>query len=385
MSVHLIGAADALRRLREFDAVVDARSPSEWAHDHLPHALNWPSLDDDERVRVGTLYKQVSPFEAQKVGAALVAKNIAAHIEREVLDKPKHWRPLIYCWRGGKRSGSLAHVLGQVGFRVHLIEGGYKAFRTAMLADLPAQAQRLSYRMLCGPTGSGKTRLLHALAAAGAQVLDLEALASHRASVLGLIPGHPQPSQKRFEMTVWETLCAFDASRPVYVEAESKKVGNVALPDALMDAMRASPCLRLTLPDDERVALLLEDYPFFVQDPDFFCRRLDTLVALRGHAVVDEWKALVRAGRLQEIVRALLATHYDPGYFNSTRRNFRAFDDAIGISLNTRKPEAFAHAAREILQSPPPSPPPAPPSAPAPSAPSAAPSAAGSAPAPGAS
>ena len=378
MSVHLIDAAQALHRMREFDAVVDARSPSEWAHDHLPGAVNWPSLDDAERVRVGTLYKQVSPFEAQKLGAALVARNIASHIEREVLDKPKSWRPLVYCWRGGKRSGALAHVLGQVGFRVHLIEGGYKAFRTAMLADLPARAQRLSYRVVCGPTGSGKTRLLHALAAAGAQVLDLEALARHRASVLGLIPGQPQPSQKRFEMTVWETLCALDPSRPVYVEAESKKVGNVALPDALMDAMRASPCLRLNLPDDERVALLLEDYPFFVHDPDFFCRRLDTLVALRGHAVVEEWKALVRAGHLQEIVRALLATHYDPGYRTSTRRNFRAFDSALEITLNSRAPEAFAQAAQEMLYSP------APPSAP--DAPSAAPSAVeASAPASGAS
>ena len=133
--------------------------------------------------------------------------------------------------------------------------------------------QKTAYEISLGLVGSGKTRLLHALRDAGAQVLDLEGLASHRASVLGLIPGQPQPSQKRFEMLVWEQLRAFDAARPVYVEAESKKVGNCTVPDALMQAMRASPCLRVDLPDHERVALLLEDYPFFVSDPAFFCQR----------------------------------------------------------------------------------------------------------------
>ena len=352
MSVHRIDAGVALAQLGAFSAVIDARSESEWAHDHLPGALNWPSLHDDERARVGTMYKQVSPFEAQKLGAALVARNIAAHIEREVMDKPKNWQPLLYCWRGGKRSGALGLILGQIGFRVQVIEGGYKAFRRAMLADLPARVQRLQYRVVCGPTGSGKTRLLHALHAAGAQVLDLEALASHRASVLGLIPGHPQPSQKRFEMLVWETLRAFDPARPVYVEAESKKVGNVTLPDALIDAMRASPCLRVDLSQDERVALLLEDYPFFVQDPDFFCRRLDTLVALRGRAVVDEWKAQVHSGHTEAVVRDLLARHYDPGYAASTQRNFSQFDQAAAVALADRSPAALAAAAQDILAAP---------------------------------
>ena len=354
MSVHRIAADDALAQLTTFGAVIDARSESEWAHDHLPGALNWPSLRDDERVRVGTMYKQVNPFDAQKLGAVLVARNIATHIEREVLDKPKNWQPLIYCWRGGKRSGALALVLGQIGFRVQVIEGGYKAFRRAMLADLPAQATRLSYRVVCGPTGSGKTRLLHALREAGAQVLDLEGLASHRASVLGLIPGQPQPSQKRFEMRVWEALRAFDPARPVYVEAESKKVGNVSLPDPLIEAMRASPCLRVDLSDAERVMLLLEDYPFFVQDPDFFCQRLDTLVALRGRAVVDEWKAQVHSGQTEAVVRDLLARHYDPGYASSTRRNFSRFDQALAVPLKDRSPAALAEAARTLLAAAPP-------------------------------
>ena len=351
MSVRPIAAADAIARLAEFDAVIDARSESEYAEDRLPGAINWPSLDDAQRHEVGTLYKQVSPFEARKRGAALVASNIARHIEREVMDKPKGWKPLVYCWRGGQRSGALSLVLGQIGFTVHIVEGGYKAFRGAVLAELPVLAQRLQYRVVCGPTGSGKTRLLQALEAAGAQVLDLEGLASHRSSVLGVIPGQPQPSQKRFDTLVWEKLRGFDPARPVFVESESRKVGNVAVPEALIAAMRASPCLRLDLPDEERVKLLLEDYAFFSRDPDFFCQRLDALVQLRGREQVQAWQAQVRAGEIEPVVRELLVKHYDPGYAASTQRNFKAFAQAPAVAPTDRSPEAMAQLARSLADS----------------------------------
>lgn len=349
MSVLVLPAEEAATRLAEFDAVVDARSESEFAEDHLPGAVNWPSLNDAERALVGTIYKQVSPFEARKRGAALVSSNIARHIERELPDKPKSWRPLLYCWRGGKRSGSLALVLDQIGFKVSLVEGGYKAFRGAVLQQLPGLAQRLSYRVVCGPTGSGKTRLLHALAAAGAQVLDLEGLAHHRSSVLGLIPGEPQPSQKAFDTRVWDALRRFDPARPVYVESESRKVGNVAVPESLMTAMRASPCLRVELPDDERVGLLLEDYEFFVHDPALFCRRLGALTELRGKAVVERWQALVQQGDMETVVRELLKTHYDPGYASSTRRNFALFGQARECVLPDRGEASMARLARELV------------------------------------
>jgi tRNA 2-selenouridine synthase len=349
MSLVTLPAAVAMERLANFDAVIDARSESEYAEDHLPRAVNWPSLDDAQRAEVGTLYKQVSPFEARKLGAALVAANIARHIEREIRDKPKDWQPLVYCWRGGQRSGSLALVLGQIGFRVSLVEGGYKAFRTALLAAMPRLVARLKYRVVCGPTGSGKTRLLQALDAAGAQVLDLEALASHRSSVLGLIPGQPQPSQKRFDTLVWEKLRSFDPARPVYVESESRKVGNLAVPEALIGAMRASPCLRLDLPDDERVRLLLEDYAFFSREPDFFCERLEALVQLRGREQVDAWQKQVRAGDVEAVVRELLVKHYDPGYASSTRRNFIGFAEARPVAPKDRTPEAMAELARELV------------------------------------
>ncbi len=345
----MIAADDAIARLAEFSAVIDARSESEFAEDRLPGARNWPTLNDAQRHQIGTVYAQVSPFEAKKRGAAIAAANIARHIERELLDQPRGWQPLLYCWRGGKRSGSLALVLDQIGFKVSVIEGGYKAFRTAVLADLPLQAGRLHYRVVCGPTGSGKTRLLQALEQAGAQVLDLEDLACHRSSVLGQVPGQPQPTQKRFDTLVWDRLRQFDASRPVFIESESKKVGNLAVPQALIEAMRASPCLRLELEDSQRVALLLEDYAFFVADPELFCERLAALVTLRGQDVVALWQAQVRAGDIEPVVRELLLRHYDPGYAASIERNFSLYASASSIVPADRSPAAMSALAREIL------------------------------------
>ena len=324
-----VGADDALARLRSpdnpFDAVIDARSPGEFALDRLPGAINWPSLDDEERALVGTEYKQMAPFFARKRGAVLVARNIAAHIERELADTPKQWQPLVYCWRGGQRSGALAMVLGQIGFRVHLLEGGYRAYRRSVVTALDTLPARLDFRVVCGTTGSGKSRLLAALAAQGAQVLDLEALANHRGSVLGLVPGSPQPTQKQFDSRLWWALTGFDTERSVWVESESKKVGELRVPEALIQRMRSAPCVRLELPVEARVKLLLEDYDFFVKDVPTFCDRLDALRALRGKAVIDGWQAAARGGGIEGVVRELLTLHYDPGYTASMERNFAGF------------------------------------------------------------
>jgi tRNA 2-selenouridine synthase len=348
MSLTLISAADAVHNLNRFDTVVDARSESEFAEDHLPQALNWPTLNDAERQFIGTTYKQVNAFEAKKRGAALAARNIAAHIERELMDKARDWSPLLYCWRGGKRSGSLALVLDQIGFRVNLVEGGYKAFRAAMLQDVQACADALRFQVVCGTTGSGKTRLLHALQRAGAQVLDLEALAQHRSSVLGAIPGVPQPSQKRFDTLVWDALRRFDTTRAVFVESESKKVGNVAVPERLMERIRQSPCINLQLPMAERVQLLLEDYAYFVANPEHFCNRLEVLTAQRGKAVVQAWKESVGRGDLAAVVEDLLLTHYDPVYLQSMQRNFSQFAQALDITPDGRSASAMDTAAAQL-------------------------------------
>ncbi len=350
MTVQVLTAAQAIARIDGFGALIDARSPGEFAEDHLPGAVNWPVLDDAERKLIGTEYKQVSPFEAQKRGAALVARNIAAHIERHVMRQPKSWQPLVYCWRGGKRSGSMAWFLDQMGFRTHTLEGGYKAFRAAVMAELEALPPRLRLTVVCGRTGSGKTRLLGALREAGAQVLDLEALASHRGSVLGILPGRPQPSQKAFETAVWDALRRFDTQRPVFVESESKKVGNLRVPEALIRQMREhGRCVTVEMPDHARLALLLEDYDFLARDVELFCRLLDGLAALRGRDTVKRWQADARAGRLAAVFLDLMHAHYDPGYLKSMQANFSGFEGATVVALADASPATLSDAAAALV------------------------------------
>ncbi len=356
MSVNPVSAQDAIARMGlplgtpgAYSAIIDARTEDEYALDHLPGAQNWPSLNNAERIVIGTLYKQVGPFEAKKKGAAMVAANISKHIENHVFGLPKDWQPLVYCWRGGKRSGSLALILGQIGFKVAIIEGGYKAFRTALIAAIPAQVERLSWRVICGPTGSGKTRLLHCLRAQGAQVLDLEGLANHRSSVLGIVPGEPQPSQKHFDTLLWDALRNMDPTKPVYVESESRKVGNLAVPESLILAMRASPCYQLELADEERVQLLLEDYDFFVKDPALFSKRLDALVAIRGKQVVEDWQAQIASDHIEDVVRDLLKLHYDPTYFASMKRNFLQIEKAQKLVASNRSQLSLNAIAKELI------------------------------------
>lgn len=328
--MQMINAAQALQQLSQYDTIIDARSEDEYTEDHLPGAVNWPSLNNEERKLVGTEYKQVSAFEAKKRGAAIVSRNIAQHIEAHALDKPKSWKPLVYCWRGGNRSGALATVLSKIGFKVDVIEGGYREYRRAVMAELEALPAQFNFKVVCGKTGTGKTRYLHELRdAQGEQVLDLEGLANHRGSVLGLKPGDVQPSQKMFESRVWHALRSFDAARVVYVESESKKVGAVQVPDALMQRMRESECVVLERTMDERVALLMDEYEFFVCNPEALHARLDSLVALRGKETIQRWQQLTRdvsnrAG-FEQFVRESLELHYDPTYSSSMRRNFKRF------------------------------------------------------------
>lgn len=335
--------------LPAFDEIIDARSPGEFAEDHIPGAVNLPVLDDAERERVGTLYKQVSSFEAKKVGAALVSRNIARHLETRFADKPKSYRPLVYCWRGGSRSGAMTHILQKIGFAAMQLDGGYKAYRRHVVAELECLPARLSYRVVCGPTGSGKSRLLQALAGEGAQVLDLEALAAHRGSLLGALPEQPQPTQKSFESAVWFALARFNPQRPVFVESESKKIGALRVPDALIAAMRASPCIRLEVPLAARVRLLTEDYAHFLHDPAIINSRLAHLVSLRGRETVAAWQALASLQAWDDLVAALLEQHYDPAYGKSLSSNYAPTPADRTFSTTDLSRRGLQLLAREIL------------------------------------
>jgi tRNA 2-selenouridine synthase len=349
MSLMRCTPGEAASRLDTFSAIIDARSESEFALDHLPGAVNWPTLNDEQRAEVGTEYKQISAFEARKRGAAMAARNIAGHIERATGALQRDWRPLVYCWRGGQRSGSLALVLSQIGFEVTVLDGGYRGFRKTVLEALETAPAPLKFQVLCGTTGSGKSRLLAELSRQGAQVLDLEGLACHRGSVLGAIDGG-QPSQKAFETQLWAALRQFDERRPVFVESESRTIGRLRLPEALLAHMRASACIRLEMPKAARVDLLIADYAHHQTDVNGFCERLDALRDIRGNAVIDRWQSQARCGEWPVVVAELLGEHYDPIYLRSINRNFYHFATAHILNLANGHPETLAAGARELVQ-----------------------------------
>jgi len=335
--------------LAEFDEIIDVRSPSEYAEDRLPQAINCPVLDDQQRARVGTLYKQDSPFAARKIGAALVARNIAGHIEQRFLDKPRGWRPLIYCWRGGQRSGAFTHILRQIGWDAQRLAGGYKAWRQHVIGQLAVLPQGFDYRVISGATGSGKSRLLEALAAQGAQVLHLEELAAHKGSVLGSLPGIPQPSQRMFESRLFAAFSGFDAASPVFVEAESRRIGNLQLPDALLDMIRAAPSLCIEAPVQARVEFLLRDYAYFLDDPRWLLERFGLLRGLQSNETLAHWRTLVEAGDYRGLVGELLELHYDPLYQRSQAKNFTGFRNAVRFSTADLSPDGILQLAQEIL------------------------------------
>jgi tRNA 2-selenouridine synthase len=310
MAVVLTSLADVLAL--DFDDIIDVRAPAEWAEDHVPGAISLPVLDDAERARVGTIYKQVSPFSARKIGAALVAKNAAAHLEGPLADKPGGWQPLVYCWRGGQRSGSFASILSQIGWRVEVVQGGYKSWRRLVVAALYDQPFAHRLVVLDGNTGTAKTELLARLSARGVQVVDLEGLANHRGSLFGHMG--EQPSQKAFEGRLALALARLDPQRPVVVEAESAKVGECRLPPKLWRAMVAAPRISIAAPRRARAAYLVRAYADLVADVARLDRVVASLAPAHPREVIAEWRAMVAAGEFVDLAEGLMARHYDPRY-----------------------------------------------------------------------
>lgn len=339
-----------LTQLGDFDEIIDVRTPAEFADDHIPGAINCPVLSNEERVTVGTLYKQVSPFEARKVGAALISRNIAHHLETLFKDKPKSWKPLVYCWRGGQRSGAMSIIMAQVGWAAHKLEGGYKAYRREVLSQLETLPASFSFRIICGPTGSGKSRFLDALTAKGAQVLDLEGLANHRGSVLGSFPSQAQPSPKSFETALVQAMRKLDPARPVFVEAESSKIGRLTVPAPLITAMHNSACVLLNTAREARIALLMEEYQHFINDPETLIKKIEILKPFHGAKRIEEWEGLIRAGNFETLVDELLTLHYDPGYQRSHNSHYGDMEHAHPLVLTDTSTAAMRQAASELLQ-----------------------------------
>ncbi|MBU6272207.1 MAG: tRNA 2-selenouridine(34) synthase MnmH [Betaproteobacteria bacterium] len=346
---HPVAAETALAQLDDYDLIIDARSPSEHALDHLPGAVSMPVLDDAERAQVGTLNTQVGAFEAKRMGAALVSRRIAALLDGPLAALPRQSRCLVYCWRGGNRSGSLATVMARVGWPVAVLTGGYREFRRQVIRDLAEWPAQRRFRVVGGPTGSGKSLLLGELARRGAAVLDLEALARHRGSVLGHLPDTAQPSQKRFETLVWDALRRADPARPLFVESESRKIGQCQVPPALIEAIRAASGVLIEASDAVRCELLMGEYRHFLAEPALLVGRLQALVSHHGHERIAAWSALATQGAWPELVSALLREHYDPAYQASLRRNFGRLDSFRPVRLASADAAGLASAAEDIL------------------------------------
>ena len=337
-------AADAQpATLAGFDVIIDARSPSEFAIDHIPGALNLPVLNDAERAEVGTIYVQESRFKARRIGAAYVARNVARYIETVMAEWPPSIRALVYCWRGGMRSNSMGVILANVGWRTSVLAGGYRTYRNRVVRCLYDAEPLKTVVLLDGHTGSGKTEVLVRLTAHGVQTIDLEGLAAHRGSLFGGLPGQPQPSQKMFESRLLEILMSLDPSRPVVVEAESSKVGQLIVPPVLWSAMTTAPRIVLSAPVATRARYLTSTYPNLGGDPQALIALLARLPDRPGRKRLEAWTALVHAGRLEELAGALIETHYDPAYQRSARN---AVGTIMGATrLEALEPEAFEHAA----------------------------------------
>ena len=303
-----------------FDTVIDVRAPAEFAEDHIPGAISLPVLSDAARAEVGTIYVQDNPFAARKIGAALVARNAATHIQGPLADKDGGWQPLVYCWRGGQRSGSFASILAQIGWRVEVLKGGYQSYRRSIVSGLYDTPLPHRLVLLDGNTGTAKTELLHMLAGQDVQILDLEGLANHRGSVLGPRAGG-QPSQKMFESRIAAHLFALDPARPVLVEAESSKVGNLIVPPSVWSAMRAAPRIMVTALPEDRARYLARAYADIAGDHAALKTILAKLIPMQGHERVAHWNALIDNQDLETLARELIDHHYDSRYAQSRSRS----------------------------------------------------------------
>jgi tRNA 2-selenouridine synthase len=243
-------------------------------------------------------------------------------------------------------------VLCEIGFRAVQLDGGYRAYRRHVVTMLAHMPDTFHYRVVCGLTGSGKSRLIEAIAAEGGQALDLEALARHRGSLLGDLPGAPQPSQKAFETSLYDALTRFDATRPVYVESESRRIGRLQLPEALLGAMRGAPCVRIETPQPLRVSMLADDYVHFVHDDAALSAQIAPLSKLHGNAVIARWQGMIERAELPALAAELLDTHYDPCYRRAIQANFPRFAQAPVLRVTDVSPASFRALARTLLDDP---------------------------------
>ncbi|CAN5335145.1 tRNA 2-selenouridine(34) synthase MnmH [soil metagenome] len=340
---------DLLVERHRFDTIIDARSPSEFALDRIPGAINCPVLDDAQRAEVGTIYKQQGAFEARRVGGAMVADNLARHLRGPLADRPRNWRVLVYCWRGGLRSGSMVQWLRLVGWDARQLPRGYQAWRHHAIEVIEQIGPSLDLRVICGATGTAKTRVLQALRARGEQVLDLEDFAAHKGSSLGDLPDRAQPSQKAFETRLADALEQLDTARPVFIESESRRIGKIAVPTPLLAHLRDSPCIELRADVGARLEFLLRDYSYLGDDRERLGLQVGSLRGLHSNETLARWREWAADGNLRELFRELMTEHYDPLYARSQRSHLTRYAAAPTVVATELSAEGIGRVADEVL------------------------------------
>lgn len=293
--------------------LIDVRTPLEFSKGHIPGAYNIPLLTNEDRVLVGTSYKQQGRQAAIKLGFELVGSKWKHFIEQaEALEEGKPF--LVHCWRGGMRSGSMAWAFDLYGLHVETLIGGYKAYRNA----LPSSFEKTyNLRILSGKTGSGKTRILHALKQHGEQVLDLEDLAQHQGSSFGSMGKLIQPSQEQFENDLHRELVQMDAEKPIWVESESILIGLRTIPKSFFQQMEHAKTIDLVIPREKRLDYLTADYG--VLDKEFLKFAVLAISKRLGPEQTKEALLAIRENRMRDFVDWVL-TYYDKLYQKSVEK-----------------------------------------------------------------
>jgi len=297
----------------QFDEVIDVRSPTEFQQDRLPSAINLPVLNDQERHLIGTQYKNEGSYHARKKGSTIISQNISQLIEQHFQLKELGYKPLIYCWRGGQRSGSLAEVCRQIGWQTSVLKGGYKSYRKLVYDYLYTSRLPFKIILLSGHSGTAKTETLKLLSGMGTQVLNLEELANHKGSIFGGI-GMNQPSQKMFESQLAGQLVKFDTTKPVLIEAESQKIGRLFIPPSLWQTMKKSKRIMMSATIEDRSAYTVTTYQEIIQSTDGLVDLVERLSPYHSRKCLDNWIQLAKAGEYQELATQLMINHYDPRY-----------------------------------------------------------------------
>ena len=296
--------------INNFEKIIDVRSELEFEEDAIPKSENFPVLNNYQRKRVGKIYKN-DPFEARKIGATIIVKNIETFLKKNSLSKSQNI--LIYCWRGGMRSLSLYLVLKNIGYKVTILDKGYKEYRSFINNFFINELRSIKFKILNGLTGTGKTFFLNKLSN-NFPVIDFEKLAGHKGSILGDIPGISQPTQKKFESRIWYNMFEYKFKSEFWAESESHRIGKLFIPNKLFDKMKKGKVFNLIVPKKTRVDFILKDYKYLLEQKKKLCNSLIILKKFIGEKEFKKLKEQIDKRNYNKFVLNLLDLHYDKVY-----------------------------------------------------------------------